>query len=158
VEHQFGKLGVARLEGLDQLGPLVLGACQRVLIKGRPERRRDMGRSFLPTQASALRMKCTRQRWMAAPSTLAAAPFRPLWSSVARQGMFTCPSGGDDRLDATKAAIGQRPQEFAPEHLGLAWLDSDAQNPAPPVQIDCNSHYCNASTILSGADNHLGRF
>jgi hypothetical protein len=38
AEHQFGKLGVARLEDLDQLGPLVLGVCQRVLIKGRKRR------------------------------------------------------------------------------------------------------------------------
>jgi len=41
-----------------------------------------MGRSFLPTQAKALRMKCALQRWIVAPSTLAAAAFSPLCSSL----------------------------------------------------------------------------
>ena len=30
-----------------RLGPVVLGVCQRVLIKGRPERRRDNGALLL---------------------------------------------------------------------------------------------------------------
>ncbi len=77
------------LDGLEQVGPVFFRVCQRILVEGRSGRRRDvlgaavtMGRSFLPTQTKELRMKCTRQRWMVAPSTLAAATFRPLCSSA----------------------------------------------------------------------------
>jgi len=39
----LGEFGVARLEGLDQLGPVLLRVCQCVLIKGRSERSRNDG-------------------------------------------------------------------------------------------------------------------
>jgi len=60
--HRLRELGMARFECVDQLDPVVFRCCERVLIEGGSERRGDdgavtMGRSFLPTQASALRMK-----------------------------------------------------------------------------------------------------
>jgi hypothetical protein len=74
-----------------------------------------IGRSFLPTQASALRMKWTRQRWTVAPSTLAAAAFSPL--VVIR----------DDQAGSAQAAIGEGAQELVPEDLGFTGLDGNAQ-------------------------------
>ena len=47
AQHQLGELGMAWLEGFDQLGPVFLGLCQSVLIKGRPEGRRDNRAVFL---------------------------------------------------------------------------------------------------------------
>ena len=38
AQHQLGELGMTRLESLDQLGPVFLRVCQRVLIEGCSER------------------------------------------------------------------------------------------------------------------------
>jgi hypothetical protein len=76
--HQVSELWMAWREGVDQLGPVTFRSCKRVLIKGCSGAAVTIGRSFLPTQASAFLMKWTRQRWTVAPSTLAAAAFSPL--------------------------------------------------------------------------------
>ena len=47
----------------------------------------------------------------------------------------------DDQFDSAQSAIRQRAQEFVPEHLGFAGLNGDAQNLAPPIQIDRHGHY-----------------
>lgn len=78
AEHQFGELGVARLEGLDQLAQSSLECASLSWSKAALSAVVTIGRPFLPTQARALRMKCARQRRIVAPSTLAAAAFRPL--------------------------------------------------------------------------------
>ncbi len=69
-------------------------------------------------------------------------------------GVFSFGRGGSlqtlmfvrhDQLHPTRTAIRKRPQEFVPEHLGLAGLDGNAQHLAPPVGVDRHSHYgCHA--------------
>jgi len=68
-----------------------------------------MGLSFLPTQASALRIKWTRQRWTVAPSTFAAAAFSPLWSSAMIRRVPRSPRSARERKNSsqkTSASLG----------------------------------------------------
>lgn len=72
-------------------------------------------RPLLPACASALRIKCTRQRWQLALSTLATVAF-------ALVGV------GHDQLYAAQAAARELAHERGPERLGLGRADVHAEN------------------------------
>ena len=71
----------------------------------------------LGTSASRLRAKWTRQRWWPAP-----------WKTRPQGGDQAGVLVGDHQLDPVQAALLQRAQEAAPEHLVFGVADVDAQD------------------------------
>jgi len=130
AQHQFSELRVARLEGLDQLGPVFFRVCQRVLIEGCSECGRDDWAVLLADTGQGISHEVHTAALDGGPQHFGGGSLQPL--------MIV----SDDQLDPAKATIGQRTQEFVPEDLGLAGLNGDAQHLAPPVH--CPTGYCPA--------------
>ena len=127
--HQFGKLVVAGLKRLDQLGPVLFRRLERVLIEGGPKRRRD-DRTVLLADAG--------QR---VAHEMDAAALDGGAQNFGGGGLQPLVVVSDDQAGPAQATIGQRAEKLVPEHLGLAGLDGDAQNLSAAIQIDRHCHY-----------------
>ena len=65
---------------------------------------------------------------------------------------------GDDQLDTTQAAVGQRAQKALPERLGFRGTGGDAEHLASAIGVDADSDYCRRRDDTSGfACLHIGR-
>src|SRR5206468_1964870 len=82
-------------------------------------------RPLLPACASALRMKCTRQRCQLALSTLATVALMPSWAS-------------ETTSLTPRAAAGELAQERRPERLGFGRTNIHAENFTPAVTVDAD--------------------
>jgi len=79
LPHELGKFIGRFGKDIDQLLPLL---SYRLAVGLLLSAAATMARLRMPTQASAFRMKCTRQRCQEAPSTLAAATLSPSCASL----------------------------------------------------------------------------
>src|ERR1700735_635842 len=65
---------------------------------------------------------------------------------------------GDDQLDTTQAAVGQRAQEALPERLGFRGAGGDAEHLTSAIGVDANSHYrCRRDDTPGLASLYIGR-
>ena len=109
---------------------MLFRGCQRVLIKGRPERSCDNGAVFLADAGQRIAHEVDAAALDGSTQHFGGCGLQAL--------MFI----RDDQFDTAKATVGQSAQEFIPEHLGFAGLDGDPQYLAPPVH--CPAGYCAA--------------
>ena len=105
------------------LAPLGLAAPASSRAKAVAMKAETSRRPLLPAWASALRMKCTRQRCQVARNTRATAALMP---SCASEITSLTPA----RLGASACA------EVDPERLGLRGADGHAQDLTPAIGVD----------------------
>ena len=102
--------------------PFRVGGLRRLLREGGADGGRHHRALRGPTWASALRMKCTRQRCQVERQHLGGGRLQPFVRI------------GDDELDAAQAPARQRAQELGPERLGLRGptaMPSTSRRPSP---------------------------
>ena len=110
AQHQLGELGMTRLESLDQLGPVFLRVCQRVLIEGCSERGRDDGTVLLADAGQGIAHEVHATALDRSTQHFGGGPLQAF--------MFV----SDDQLYPAQAAIGQSAQEFVPRTPRLRWV------------------------------------
>ena len=120
---------MARLERLDQLGPVLFRRLERVLIEGGPKCGRD-DRAVLPADAGE---RVSHEMDAAALDCGA--------ENLGGGRLQALVVVGDDQAGAAQAAVGEGAEELFPEHLGLARLHGDAHNLSAPVKIDRHGHH-----------------
>jgi len=127
--HQFCELFMAGRKCFDQLGPVLFRCCERILVEGCSERRGD-DRAVLLSHAG---------KRVAHEMNTAALDGRS--EHLGRRGLQPLVIVGDDQTGAAQAAVGKGAEELVPEDLRFTGLDGDAENLAPAIQVDRNSHY-----------------
>lgn len=85
---------------------------------------------FFGACASALRMKCTRQRCQVVPSTLAAAAFSPSWASE----ITSCTPRRPRRVSWRRKSVQNGSASLGPHR--------QAQRLAATIRVYANRHYC----------------
>lgn len=119
---------MARFEGVDQLGPVILRCRERVLIEGGSERRGD-DRAVLLADAGER---------VAHEMNAAALDGRSEY--VGRGSLQALVIVGNDQTGTAQAAVGERAKKLVPEDLCLAGLDGDPRQGPRPISVALPAH------------------